>query len=182
MQGACSLPHFCSLPRRSGSCGFLVFLYVFMSVICPTCTGRQLFSVPHCFFVFCFWRRPSSRCRACSKGPRPPPVLLRVKTQSLPCPPTHTQQRPTGPQPQAPCRIPCQPHPPRLDWPERPSSWLSSELSATWNKWKLSVTWRRGRRGFFQASTPDCLAVFRCGYTQLGVLDHTEYLVLFLCW
>ena len=82
VRGVCSLSHFRSLLLRSGSGVFLVFLFVFLSMICPLCTHTQLFLVPHCFFVSCCWRRCG--CRPCSKGPRPQPISLRVKTQSLP--------------------------------------------------------------------------------------------------
>ena len=54
--------------------GFLVSLYL-LSRICSNRACTELFLVPRCFFVFCYWRRGVSRCKHCSKGSQVPACL-----------------------------------------------------------------------------------------------------------
>ena len=165
-RGACSLPHFRSLLRRSGS-------WVFWSFCLSSCPD-----LPHLHTRSYFQSHPVSLSLVAggdagagpaAKVPGPSPSHCGSRLRAFPDP-QHArpkeQQHPTAPNLRLSPGSPATLAPPNLDWPERPSSWLPSELSATWNKWKLSMTWRRGRQGSFQANMPDCLAVFGCGYTK----------------
>ena len=66
VQGACTVPCFCSRLSRSGS-----WVLFSLSESCPQLaptTHAQLFFIPYNFFVFCWWGRHLSRCKHWSRG------------------------------------------------------------------------------------------------------------------
>ena len=88
VQGACTVPCFCSQPPAFAPgasewlLGFLVSLCL-LSRICPSCACVQFLFVPYSLFVFCCVRRDMRRavfrCKRCSpatKGPESQPVSL----------------------------------------------------------------------------------------------------------
>lgn len=50
---------------------FFLSFSIFLSIICPSCPGTQLFLVRYSFFAFCCWRRCLSRYQHCSRGSQP---------------------------------------------------------------------------------------------------------------
>ena len=60
-------PRVCPWLFRSGSKGFLVFLYP-LSIMWPNCACMQLFLVPYGCFVFCCWKSGMSRWQQSRKG------------------------------------------------------------------------------------------------------------------
>ena len=70
VQGTCAVPCFCSQLFRTSIRFFLSFS-IFLSIICPSCPGMQLFLVRYSFFAFCCWRRCLSRYQHCSRGSQP---------------------------------------------------------------------------------------------------------------
>ena len=147
--------------------GVLVFLCVFLPMIPPPAHAGSYFSsrtIPLYFVA-----GGDAGGGPAAKAPGPSPSGCGSRLRAFPDP-QHArpkeQQYPTGPQPQALCRTPCHPRPPRLDWPERPSSWLPSELSATWNKWKQRDL-EKGMSGLLSGQHARLSGCFWCGYTQL---------------
>ena len=91
VQGACTVPCFCSPPpafaHSSSEVAFGHFwsFYIFCPEFASTIPAiMQLFLIPYSFFVFCRSRRCLSRCKHCSKMSQVPGMFHRLKesTQS----------------------------------------------------------------------------------------------------
>ena len=80
----CPWHPFCSRLFRNGSWVLYIYLSIFGSRICPTCTCSQLFLVLYSFFVFCSLRRGVSKCKLCSTAAKGPgPSLSQKKKKNL---------------------------------------------------------------------------------------------------
>ena len=80
----CPWHPFCSRLFRNGSWVLYIYLSIFGSRICPTCTRSQLFLVLYSFFVFCSLRRGVSKCKLCSTAAKGPGPSLSQKKKKKP--------------------------------------------------------------------------------------------------